>query len=65
MEIVDNNLNAAKYSIFLKFAESCIAAKSKQHKKRQEKAAGKISGKSARQKQNAIQIINNSKLMNT
>jgi hypothetical protein len=41
VEIVDANLNAAKYSVFFRFAESCIAANSKQQKKRQAKAAGK------------------------
>jgi hypothetical protein len=40
VEIVDVNLNAAKYSSFFKFAEICIAANSKQQKKRQVKAEG-------------------------
>jgi hypothetical protein len=42
VDLVDSNLNAAKYSVFFKFAESCIAANSKMQKKRQAKAAGKI-----------------------
>ncbi len=46
-EIVDLNLNAAKNSIFSKFAESCIAPKSKQQKKRNDKAVGKVQNKSA------------------
>jgi hypothetical protein len=41
VDLVDSNLNAAKYSVFFKFAESCIAANSKMQKKRQTKAAGK------------------------
>ena len=41
VEIVDVNVNSSKYSIFFRFAESCIAANSKQQKKRQAKAAGK------------------------